>query len=88
MEYAKAEDLLPEELLREIQRYVHGGLLYIPNRPNERKKWGEGSGAAQYYAERNAEIRRDHRDGMQVEMLSQQYGLSIERIRKIIYMKK
>ncbi len=41
MRYIKADYVFPEELLKEIQRYVHGELIYIPKMREERKKWGE-----------------------------------------------
>ena len=34
--YLRASDILPEELLREIQRYIEGETLYIPKRANSR----------------------------------------------------
>lgn len=41
MKYVKAEQILPKELVTEIQKYVHGGLLYIPKPQGVRKKWGK-----------------------------------------------
>lgn len=37
MRYIKADYVFPEELLKEIQRYVHGELIYIPKMREERK---------------------------------------------------
>jgi hypothetical protein len=39
MKYRKASDILPDELLREVQKYIEGEALYIP-KGNARKKWG------------------------------------------------
>lgn len=88
MEYVKAADVFPEHLIEEIQRYIQGELIYIPIRTTHRKKWGEGSGAADYYVMRNHEIRQSFRDGTGIEHLSGQYGLSVESIKKIVYSKK
>lgn len=41
MKYTSAEDVLPEELLKEIQKYVQGRMVYIPTSEGSRKKWGE-----------------------------------------------
>ncbi|WP_339328803.1 hypothetical protein [Paenibacillus polymyxa] len=41
MNYLKATDLLPDDLLKEVQRYIQGELIYIPNRPSERRRWGK-----------------------------------------------
>lgn len=39
MKYENAGEVLPEELLKEIQKYAAGKLLYIPK--GEEKKAGE-----------------------------------------------
>lgn len=41
--YMKAEDVLPEKLIREIQQYVDGTYLYIPRKAGSRRAWGQGS---------------------------------------------
>jgi hypothetical protein len=33
--------ILPDNLVREIQKYIQGEYLYIPSEPGKRKKWGE-----------------------------------------------
>jgi len=40
MNYLKATDLLPDDLLKEVQRYIQGELIYIPSRLSERRRWG------------------------------------------------
>lgn len=55
MKYMNAADVLPKELLMEIQAYVKGDLLYIPN-DSVQKRWGEKSGSRTYYLQRNKEI--------------------------------
>ena len=32
MSYVNAEEVLPEDLIREIQKYVDGKVLYIPRK--------------------------------------------------------
>lgn len=44
MKYIKANNIFPKELLKQIQEYVQGELIYIPNSEGVRKKWGEKSG--------------------------------------------
>jgi len=39
--YIKAEEILPEELIRQIQKYVDGVYIYIPRKPDTRHKWGQ-----------------------------------------------
>ena len=84
MKYRNAGDILPDPLLRELQKYASGEALYIPA-AGGRRAWGEGSGSRRYYAERNDEIRRKYGHGVKVAALAEEYGLSEERIRKIIY---
>lgn len=70
-----------------MQKYAAGENLYIP-KLEEKAKWGEGSGARAYYRKRNAEIRHAYEEKVSVDKLSEQYGLSVETIKKIIYKKK
>ncbi|WMJ23851.1 CD3324 family protein [Paludicola sp. MB14-C6] len=85
MKYKNASDILPDELLREIQQYVSGEALYIPS-DQERKKWGDGSGARNFYSQRNADIRNKYFcEKRSMEQLADEYCLSIETIRKIVY---
>ena len=85
MKYQNANDILPDELLRRIQEYVQGGLLYIPKKKEQRGLWGARSGARQFYAERNEKIRGEYRQGTPVHALAEKYGLSPESVRRILY---
>ncbi|WNS46300.1 CD3324 family protein [Paenibacillus sp. MMS20-IR301] len=87
MKSVNASGLLPEHLLKEVQQYIQGEALYIPTRPSDRRKWGESSGARGFYLLRNGEIRKSFREGLSVDHLSEQYGLSADSIRKIVYSK-
>ena len=84
MKYVNAAEILPERLLRELQTYIDGDVLYVP-RQTSKKEWGTGSGSRSFYGERNREIRRLYREGHSMEALSEQYGLAHSTIRKIIY---
>lgn len=84
MRYRNASDIFPDELLKEIQKYSAGELIYIPESA-EKKEWGSKSGARAYYIKRNAEIRRKYREGASIQELSEEYGLSHDTIRRILY---
>lgn len=86
MKYRNAAHILPDELLREIQQYTEGEAIYIPKR-EEKRKWGEGSGARRYYEERNTKIREKYRAGTTICELADSYNLSVESIRRIVYRK-
>lgn len=83
MKYRNAQDILPDRLLKELQQYASGETLYIP-RSQEKKAWGESSGAREYYKKRNEEIRRKYDSGTGMEELAEQYHLSVDSIRKIL----
>jgi hypothetical protein len=84
MKYKRASEILPDELLKEVQKYAAGESLYIP-RKNERKKWGENSGGRRFFQQRNEEIRDKFFHKVSIEALAEEYGLSYETIRKIVY---
>lgn len=85
MKYLNASEILPDELLSEIQKYTQGEVIYIP-RKQERRKWGEGTGSRSYYTERNLEITRLYREEkISLQNLADKFHLSIESIRKIIF---
>ena len=84
MKYKNAQDVLPDKLLKELQKYVSGETLYVPN-AEEKKPWGESSGARSYYRQRNAEIRQKHKAGRSIHQLAEEYNLSADSIRKILY---
>jgi len=83
MKYMNAADVLPQELLEEVSRYVGGKLLYVPT-INKKCAWGEKNGSKQYYEERNQKIKDMYRHGKKVEELSKLFCLSIETVRKIV----
>ena len=87
MQYTNAADILPSRLLREVQCYIEGELLYIP-RSESKQEWGAVSGSKKFYLERNSQIRELFQEGRPIEELARKYGLSCSTIKKIIYHKK
>ncbi|QHA90870.1 CD3324 family protein [Bacillus sp. N1-1] len=87
MNYVKANDVLPKELIEEIQRYVQGKTLYIPKPKYAYEKWGTCSGAKSFMKERNLSIKSDFKDGISIDELKENYHLSVETIKKIVYTK-
>ncbi len=88
MEYKKAEEIFPKSLLEEMQKYITGGLVYIPNPNGTRKKWGESSGSRAYLSKRNKEIRLRFRNGATIDQLTAAFYLSHDSIKKIVYSKQ
>lgn len=87
MKYENGRDIFPERLLKQIQKYVSGKLVYIPS-SDKKRAWGETSGYKQYLIERNRDIKSKFNAGASVEQLADEYYLSCESIKKIIYSKK
>ena len=88
MKYVKADVIFPEHLLKEIQKYIQGDLVYIPNPEGVRKKWGDNSGNRTYLIQRNKDIRNKFREGSTIEQLSGIFCLSFDSIKKIVYSNK
>lgn len=87
MEYINADAVLPEELLKEVQKYINGGMIYIPMPKGSRKGWGVNSGHRTYLTQRNDQIRERFLQGTNIDQLSDHYFLSCESIKKIVYKK-
>ena len=78
MKYRNASEIFPDELLREIQKYSSGELVYIPEK-EKKKGWGAVSGARVYYEQRNEEIRRRfYVEKQKMQELAEEYGLSVD----------
>lgn len=87
MKYENAKEILPAALLREVQKYAGGKLLYIPVE-NESKSWGEVSGYRQKLLKRNVLISNRYKAGSTLSELAEEYFLSLDSIKKIVYGKK
>ena len=83
LDYKNAKDLLPADLLKAVQKYADGTLLYIPQK-KKRSAWGEKNGTRFEFKQRNAEIGCQYRRGVSLQELSDKYCLSTETLRKII----
>ena len=85
MKYRNASEILPDDLLKELQKYAPGEILYVPS-DGSRKKWGADTGARQFYEQRNEEIRHKYFVlKIAIDVLCEEYDLSDETVRKILY---
>lgn len=84
MKYINAAEILPEKLLKELQTYIEGEVLYIP-KTSTKKQWGSLNGSRLLYLERNKEIQRLYKEGHSIDVLAKRYGLAYSTIKKIIY---
>ncbi len=88
MGYKNGKDILPEELIRQIQQYIDGENIYIPRKEGEHKKWGEKTPTRKLLQERNDEIVQKYCKGVSVVYLSSEYHISTQGIYKIIKQQK
>ncbi|HJA91543.1 MAG TPA: hypothetical protein H9717_00205 [Candidatus Eisenbergiella merdipullorum] len=84
MKYVNAAEILPERLLKELQTYIDGEIVYIP-RSSAKRQWGTASGSRTFYRERNKEIQRLYKEGASIHTLMKQFSLAYSTIKKIIY---
>ena len=84
MRYLKAEDVLPAELLAQVQHYADGVYLYMPRRAGHRQSWGNSTRYREELRQRNESIRSLHREGLGPEALAERFHLSVKSIRRIL----
>lgn len=84
MRYIKAQDVLPEELLRQIQQYADGAYLYVPRAQENRLSWGDRTRSKDETAMRNRDIYRRWQEGEDPARLAGAYFLTEKTIRRII----
>ncbi len=84
MRYRNARDVLPEELLAELQKYAEGELIYIPGRQQQKAGWGTRNGSRERYQIRNHEMMGRYLKGETIEQISRQFYLSKDSVKKII----
>ena len=83
MRYAKAEELLPIEVIQLIQKYVDGQSIYIPKK-NQRVTWGTRTNIRKELSLRDGRIYQESRMGVSNKELAEKYFLSIKSIQRII----
>lgn len=87
MSYKKAEHILPEALIAEIQKYISGECLYIPAKSKVRSGWGQRNGTRRELDRRNQEIVSMYAAGIPVSEIAGKYFLSEKTIYHIISQK-
>ncbi len=87
MKYINAAAILPDALVKELQKYVQAGYIYVPASDGQRRTWGERSGYRKELQKRNETILAEYQQGASADDLADRYHLSVYAIRKIIYQK-
>ncbi len=82
MKYKNAKDIFPDELLKEIMKYVDGQYIYIP-----KKKENNDKVITEYRQEidiRNSKIYEHYLIGMNYSEIAKMYCLSEKSVRRIV----
>ena len=87
MKYENAKDILPESLLKQVQLYAEGKVIYIPKRGNA-VGWGEASGCREKLDRRNTLIRSRYSSGRSIMEIAEEFYLSPETVKKLVYGKR
>ena len=82
MGYIRAEDILPEELVRILQEYAEGQMIYVPKK-RTRAGWGTLSGTKKSLLQRNTKIYIEYLAGRNVSELSKEHYLTEKSIQRI-----
>lgn len=85
MKYINAQDILPEEVLENLYKYIEAGYLYILRKNNRKKSWGENSGIKAEILKRNLDIYNKYLNDEAIDKLAKEYYLSESSIKRIIY---
>ena len=84
MQYENAKDILPESLLKEVQKYAEGKVIYIP-KCTKTRGWGEASGYREKLNKRNSLICNRYSAGRSILEIAEEFYLSPETVKKIVY---
>lgn len=88
MSYQNAKNILPKEIVAQIQHYIQGETIYIPKKTKNKKGWGENTDTLQILMIRNQQIYTEYQWGVPISQLSQKYYLVERSIRRIILHEK
>lgn len=84
MSYIRAEEVLPDEVLAMVQKYVDGQMLYIPRKSDHKKIWGACTGTKKTLELRNACMYARYQEGVSVKELADEYFLTEKSVQRII----
>ena len=88
MDYIRAVEILPRELIEQLQQYADGAVIYIPKKEEEKKAWGEQTTTKKELARRNEKIYAHFLRGSSVKELAEEYFLAEKSIQRIIRQEK
>ena len=84
MSYINIYDVLPKEIVEQIQEYVDGVKVYIPKKADNHKSWGSNTDTKQLVSSRNHQIRLEHQNGLTVSELAHDNRLNNTKAPKLL----
>lgn len=84
MGYKRADEILPEDILKALQLYVSGEAIYVPKATEVKRRWGTCTGTRERLHQRNQEMYAEHEGGMSVKELAQRYYLTEKSVQRIL----
>ena len=88
MGYIKAVDVLPPEMVKMLQEYIDGEVIYIPKKKGTRQAWGNRTATKTELAERNQKIYAEFLQGASISVLANKYFLVEKSIQRIVRQEK
>lgn len=84
MSYIRAEEVLPDDVLAAVQKYVEGQMIYIPKKFDKRRAWGERTDTKKNLELRNARIYDMYCNGTATKELAAKFFLTEKSVQRII----
>ncbi|ABX43683.1 CD3324 family protein [Lachnoclostridium phytofermentans] len=84
MSYVKAENILPYELIEQIQDYIDGTSIYIPKKEENKSPWGAKTNTRLELEQRNVAIYKRYSQGKNYRILAAEFYLSEKSIQRIV----
>lgn len=84
MGYRRADEILPDDILKMLQKYVSGESIYVPKDTDTRQKWGANTGTRERLYLRNKQILIEYQQGITTKELAQRYYLTEKSVQRIL----
>ena len=88
MGYINAIDVLPPEMVKQIQEYINGDVIYIPKKKGTREAWGKRTATKTALAERNQKIYAEFLQDVSIPVLANKYFMVEKSIQRIVRQEK
>ena len=84
MKYINAAEILPEQLLEDLQTYIDGGCV-LRSKGFDKERVGNKEWCPYILSGAKQRNSKTLKEGYSIDVLTEQYGLAYSTIKKIIY---